>query len=128
MIPLGGTALMFFLRFRMQRAIIRSDTSWPIPVNGVGGIVHSRQLHQEDLNAQIRAMEQQHLQSHPMLQTYPQTNPYGWPTTVSEVRLANLRSVLINKIVYICSQDCWIQHYHALATKHGKQHKRGMKE
>jgi hypothetical protein len=60
--------------------MVRSDTYWPVQVNGIGSVVHTRQLQQQDLAAQIRAMEQQHLQSQPVVvQTVPPSNPYAWP-------------------------------------------------
>ena len=42
--------------------------------------MHSRQLQQHDFNAQIRAMEQQHLQSQANVpQSSLPSNPYAWP-------------------------------------------------
>ncbi len=60
--------------------MVRSDAAWPIPVNGMGGLVHTRQLRQQDMDAKIRAMEQQHLSSQPILsQPSYLPNPYAWP-------------------------------------------------
>ncbi len=60
--------------------VVRSDVAWPIPVNGMGGLVHTRQLRQQDMDAKIRSMEQQYLSSQPIL-TQPAriVNPYAWP-------------------------------------------------
>jgi hypothetical protein len=61
--------------------VVRSDAAWPVPVNGMGGgLVHSRQLRQQDMDAKVRTMEQQYLSSRPILaQPTPVANPYAWP-------------------------------------------------
>jgi hypothetical protein len=62
--------------------VVRSDAAWPIPVNGMGTLVHTRQLRQQDMDAKIRAMEQQHLSSQPIIsQPAYLPNPYAWPQT-----------------------------------------------
>lgn len=59
---------------------VRSDAAWPITVNGMGGLVHTRQLRQQDMDAKIRSMEQQYLSSQPILAQPTQiANPYAWP-------------------------------------------------
>ena len=66
----------------MRPEVLRSDTAWPVPVNGIGQLVHTRQLQKQDLANQIRALEQQHLESLPAtVETVQPCNPYAWPLT-----------------------------------------------